>query len=167
MGFPWWLMVSNPSAMQELQVMWVQTQGRGDPLDGSPLQYSCLEDPTDRGAWQTTVNGDAMSQTWRSNFACMQGHLILDSGLCNLFMSSLGKDKERACIDGVFYFIFLFLFFRWGILNHAKLFRKREGLEWFYTGEYDTLSYLTPSWRFVISPIIIHLCLKSKVRLNM
>ena len=24
---------------------------------GNPLQYSCLEDPLDRGAWQTTVYG--------------------------------------------------------------------------------------------------------------
>ena len=24
---------------------------------GNPLQYSCLENPTDRGAWQTTVHG--------------------------------------------------------------------------------------------------------------
>ena len=30
---------------------------------GNPLQYSCLEDPTDRGAWQATVHWVAMSQT--------------------------------------------------------------------------------------------------------
>ena len=24
---------------------------------GNPLQYSCLENPTERGAWQTTVIG--------------------------------------------------------------------------------------------------------------
>ena len=24
---------------------------------GNPLQYSCLENPMDRGAWQTTVHG--------------------------------------------------------------------------------------------------------------
>ena len=27
--------------------------------NGNPLQYSCLENPMDRGAWQTTVNGVA------------------------------------------------------------------------------------------------------------
>ena len=43
--------------------MRVQAQGRGDSLDGSPLQYSCLEDPTDRGAWQATVHVVAMSWT--------------------------------------------------------------------------------------------------------
>ena len=30
-----------------------------------PLQYSCLENPMDRGAWQTTVHGVAKSQTLR------------------------------------------------------------------------------------------------------
>ena len=25
--------------------------------NGNPLQYSCLKNPTDRGAWQATVNG--------------------------------------------------------------------------------------------------------------
>ena len=30
---------------------------------GNPLWYSCLENPTDRGAWQATVHGVAQSQT--------------------------------------------------------------------------------------------------------
>ena len=30
---------------------------------GNLLQYSCLENPMDRGAWQTTVHGVARSQT--------------------------------------------------------------------------------------------------------
>ena len=30
---------------------------------GNPLQYSCLENPTDRAAWQATVNGVAKSRT--------------------------------------------------------------------------------------------------------
>ena len=29
----------------------------------NPLQYSCLEDPMDRGAWQATVHGFAESGT--------------------------------------------------------------------------------------------------------
>ena len=30
--------------------------------NGNPLQYSCLENPMDRGAWQATVHGVAKSQ---------------------------------------------------------------------------------------------------------
>ena len=48
----------NPSAMQET---WVQFQVGRSPGEGNgnPLQYSCLENPTDRGAWQATVHGVA------------------------------------------------------------------------------------------------------------
>ena len=31
--------------------------------DGNPLQYSCLENSMDRGAWQATVHGVAKSWT--------------------------------------------------------------------------------------------------------
>ena len=30
---------------------------------GNPLQYSCLENPTDKGAWWATVHGVTESQT--------------------------------------------------------------------------------------------------------
>ena len=32
--------------------------------NGYPLQYSCLENPMDRGAWWATVHGVTKSQTW-------------------------------------------------------------------------------------------------------
>ena len=32
-----------------------------------PLQYSCLENPMDRGAWRTAVHSVAKSQTWLSD----------------------------------------------------------------------------------------------------
>ena len=32
-------------------------------LNGNPLQYSCLENPMDIGAWQATVHGAAKSKT--------------------------------------------------------------------------------------------------------
>ena len=31
--------------------------------DGNPLQYSCLENPMDRGTWRATVHGVTKSQT--------------------------------------------------------------------------------------------------------
>ena len=36
--------------------------------NGTPLQYSCLENPTDRGAWWAAVYGVAKSRTRLSNF---------------------------------------------------------------------------------------------------
>ena len=45
--------------------------------NGSPLQYSCLEKPMDRGAWQATVHGVAKSRTQLSNRAHQHYILIL------------------------------------------------------------------------------------------
>ena len=36
--------------------------------NGDPLQYSCLENPMDGGAWYATVHGVTKSQTRLSNF---------------------------------------------------------------------------------------------------
>ena len=36
--------------------------------NGNPLQYSCLENPMDRGAWEATVHGVTKSQTRLSDF---------------------------------------------------------------------------------------------------
>ena len=35
--------------------------------NGNPLQYSCLENPMDRGAWQTVIHGVTKSQTEDTN----------------------------------------------------------------------------------------------------
>ena len=43
----------------------VVTLGEGD---GTPLQYSCLENPMDRGAWWAVVHEVAKSRTRLSNF---------------------------------------------------------------------------------------------------
>ena len=37
-----------------------RSSGEGN---GNPLQYSCLENFMDRGAWQATVHGAAKGQT--------------------------------------------------------------------------------------------------------
>ena len=40
----------------------------GGEGDGTPLQYSCLENPMDGGAWWATVHEVAKSRTRLSNF---------------------------------------------------------------------------------------------------
>ena len=41
---------------------------------GSALQYSCLENPMDRGAWQVTAQRVTKSQTRLSNLVRMHAH---------------------------------------------------------------------------------------------
>ena len=52
-------MVKNLPIKQEMQETWVQYLG-GEG-NGNPLQYSCLENPVDRGAWWATVHRVAKS----------------------------------------------------------------------------------------------------------
>ena len=50
-------MVKNPSAYEgdvDLIPGLERSPGEGD---GKPLQYSCLENPMDRGAWQAIIHG--------------------------------------------------------------------------------------------------------------
>ena len=60
--------VKNLTAVQET---WVQVLGWEDPLekgmDGYPLQYSCLENSMNRGAWRVTVHGVAKIWTLLSD----------------------------------------------------------------------------------------------------
>ena len=56
-GLPWWLR-GRESACQARDVNSVPELGRSSREgNGNPLQYSCLGNPTDRGAWQSTVHG--------------------------------------------------------------------------------------------------------------
>ena len=52
--------------MRETWETQVQSLGREDTWRRAwyPLQYSCLDNPVDGGAWRATVHGVAQSQTW-------------------------------------------------------------------------------------------------------
>ena len=49
--------------------------------NGNPLQYSCLENPTDRGAWWAAVHGVTKSQT-RLSMHTLRGSMALLTGPC-------------------------------------------------------------------------------------
>ena len=61
LGFPGGWAVKNRPAMQEMQETQVRSLGQEDPLEKGMaiLQYSCLENPMNRGAWRATVHGVA------------------------------------------------------------------------------------------------------------
>ena len=72
-----------------------RSPGRGH---GNPLQYSCLENPMDRGAWWAIVRGVAKSwtwlkrlrttaQPWHSRLALLKGVLRCIKEHCRLCLS--------------------------------------------------------------------------------
>ena len=64
----WWL-----RQKKHLPTMWeTQVRSLGWEVpgggNGNPLQYSCVENPMDRGAWWATVRGVAKTWTQLSEF---------------------------------------------------------------------------------------------------
>ena len=56
------------NAGDKRDVCWIAGLGRSPGREnGNPLQYSCLENPMDRGGWWATVHGVPNSQTRLNN----------------------------------------------------------------------------------------------------
>ena len=60
------LFTGNIFSLLSFSVVIAVFKGRGN---GTPLQYSCLENPMDGGAWKAVVHGVAKSQTRPSDFS--------------------------------------------------------------------------------------------------
>ena len=94
----WWFLwtslvaqwVKNPTARQETQantgsIHWLgRSPGKGN---GYPFQYSCLENPMDRGAWQATVHKVTKSRTQLKWLNIHTGMLISSDPLISLCTS--------------------------------------------------------------------------------
>ena len=74
MGFPGGSVVKNPPAnVGDLGLIPGSGRSSGEG-NGNPLQYSCLENHMDRGAWQAVVHGVTKSWTQLST----SRHRLLD-----------------------------------------------------------------------------------------
>ena len=63
LGLPWWSVVKTPPAIAGDVGSYPglgRSPGEGN---GNPLQYSCLRNPKDRGAWWATQRGHKESDT--------------------------------------------------------------------------------------------------------
>ena len=95
------LAVKNPPAKRSLD--WE------DPLGGghdNPLQYSCLENPMDRGVWRTKVRRVTKSQKrlkWLSTYAHSYGELRSHTPWCSHWARALqslcAMTGELACCN--------------------------------------------------------------------
>ena len=71
---------------------WGRSPGGGH---GYPLQCSCQENPTDRGAWRATVHGVAKSQTRLSN----EAHCCADNRVSSPGSPASGETVLRASLS--------------------------------------------------------------------
>ena len=63
---PWWFRWESASNVGDPGSIPGSGRSAGEG-NGNPLQYSCLENPMDRGAWWAIVHGIAKSWTWLSD----------------------------------------------------------------------------------------------------
>ena len=67
-GLPWWLRqwrICLQCRRRRFDPWSGRSPGEGN---GNPLQYSCLENPMDRGAWRAKVHGITKNWAWLSNW---------------------------------------------------------------------------------------------------
>ena len=100
-GFPGGSVVKNPlaNARDTGDVGSIPGLGRS-PGGGNDntLQYSCLENPTDRGTWWATVSEVEKSQTWLSMCAHAHTHTVTQViSRAAFFPRTLGK-KAIPCL---------------------------------------------------------------------
>jgi len=71
----------------------VESDGEGN---GTPLQYSCLENPMDRGAWWAAVHGVVKSQIRLSNFTFTFHFHALGHNWNDLAAAAAAIESERV-----------------------------------------------------------------------
>ena len=64
----------------------------GGQGNGNPLQYSCLENPMDRGAWWAAVHGVAQSWTQLKRLSM---HACIGEGNGNPFQSQKSRTHKK------------------------------------------------------------------------
>ena len=83
-----WLLSINQYMCQILFNKLAHLFGEGS---GTPLQYSCLENPMDGGAWQAIVHGVDKSRTRLSDFTFLTFFLILSN---NIFIKPIFNSEQ-------------------------------------------------------------------------
>ena len=64
--------------------------------NGNPLQYSCQDNPMDRGAWQATVcGGHRVEHNWATEHACTHDTLITSLNSINMLQTT--KNYMQQC----------------------------------------------------------------------
>ena len=74
---------------------WGKSSGEGN---GNPLQYSCLENPMDGGAWWATVHRVTKSQTWLSNLTDGERHFPMSTCTLNGVLKQEMKAERKGSL---------------------------------------------------------------------
>ena len=76
------------------------TRARVGEGNGTPLQYSCLENPVDGGAWWAAVHGVAKGQTRLSDFTFTFHFHALEKEMATHANVRAGESQGRGSLVG-------------------------------------------------------------------
>ena len=89
---PWWLSGKNPPANAG-DAGFIPGLGRSPwGGNGNPLQYSCLGNPMDRGAWGVIVHGSTKSWTRLSDWLTYTERIWRDSTVVSIYILLMTKE---------------------------------------------------------------------------
>ena len=97
-------MVKCLPTMPETRVRSLGQEDSPGEGNGTPLQYSCLENPIDRPAWQATIHGVARSWTRLSDFTSLQALQLSTSALINVVLKNK-QTREFLKAEEIFFLI--------------------------------------------------------------
>ena len=99
-GLPGGSVIKNPPANAgDLSLISQLGRSRGE-RNGNPLQYSCLGNPMDRGAWRATVHG--FMKEWDMTERLNTQHTLLTSWGLEVdyeFVNNNNNDNNKAMIN--------------------------------------------------------------------
>ena len=72
----------------------------GGEGSGTPLQYSCLENPMDGGAWWATVHGFAQNRTRLSDFTFTFHFHVLEKEMATHSSVLAGESQGQRSLMG-------------------------------------------------------------------
>ena len=91
----------NPSELSPLEgLIYMVLLGFNGEGNGTPLQYSCLENPMDGGPWWATVHGVAKSQARLSDFTFTFHFHALEKEMATHSMFLPGESQGRGSLVG-------------------------------------------------------------------
>ena len=101
-GFPGGPVVKNPPAVQmDTRDMGSISESGRSPGGGhgNPLQYSCLENPMDRGAWQATVHSIGESWTQLKQLSTNRNK-VAKYDFVSITLGVTSTKREQEVVDG-------------------------------------------------------------------
>ena len=100
----WWLSSKESACRARVAGDVGLTPGSGRPPGGghgNPLQYSCLENPVERGAWQVVVHRVEKSRTWLKQLAGthpLDQAPFVEKTVCAIVLPLLPCQRSVGCI---------------------------------------------------------------------